>query len=86
MAADKLMTWGWGRPVDYDPNQDRPPPQFDASKLTLPQRKQMVMLLRLGLAGASEEATEPPEVEAEMTPTHVKRPKPRGPAAAAISE
>ena len=45
MAADKLMTWAWGKPPDYDPNQERPPTKIDLSDLSLGERRRLLSIL-----------------------------------------
>jgi hypothetical protein len=36
-AADKVLTWAFGKPPDYDPRTDQPPMRIDFSRLTLDQ-------------------------------------------------
>jgi hypothetical protein len=45
MAADKLLTWGWGKPPDYDPNQERPATKIDLSDLSLAERRHLLSIL-----------------------------------------
>jgi hypothetical protein len=50
MAAQWTYEQAWGKPREYDPNAEREPMRFDASKLTPEQRQQVREALRL-LAG-----------------------------------
>jgi hypothetical protein len=45
MAADKLLYWGWGRPPNHDPNQDRSDTKFDLSSLSLIERRYLLSII-----------------------------------------
>jgi hypothetical protein len=49
MAADKVLTWAWGKPPDHDPNQDRAASGIDLSVLSRDERGQLLLWLRRGL-------------------------------------
>lgn len=46
VAAQGVLTWAFGRPPDYDPNEDKPPVGIDLSSLTLEQKKAFLALVR----------------------------------------
>jgi len=71
VAAQTLMTWGHGKPPDYDPNEDKPKFDIDTSKLSLAQMKAFVTTLDKVLTLPPEEPEPVPE---EMTAAPVSSP------------
>lgn len=49
VAAQTVLTWAYGKPPDYDPNEEKPRQLVDVSVLTLAEQKQMLGFLRRGL-------------------------------------
>jgi hypothetical protein len=49
VAAQQVLTWAYGKPPDYDPNEDRSPMAINLSVLSTEEKKQMLEFLRRGL-------------------------------------
>jgi hypothetical protein len=49
VAAQTILTWGYGRPPDYDPREDKPPVVIDTSMLTNDERAALLAILRKGI-------------------------------------
>ena len=57
MAAQWCYEQAWGKPREFDPNAEREPSPFDASRLTLEEREILRKALRRELDHHSREAT-----------------------------
>ena len=68
LAADKLLTWAWGKPPEHDPRADRPPMQIDTSVLAPEECKLLLAILRRGLIKEAEPTpTDTPPVQIDGT-------------------
>lgn len=56
VAADKVLTWAFGKPKDYDPSTDRPPMLLDLSRLSA---AQLALVRHMIDSGAIRPAEEP---------------------------
>jgi hypothetical protein len=56
VAADKILTWAFGKPPDYDPTSDRPAMLLDLSRLTA---AQLTLVKHMIDSGAIRPAAEP---------------------------
>ena len=62
VVTQTLFTWAYGKPPDYDPNEDRPPMTINTAILSREERAMMISVLRRGLlTPAAEENAEPPQ-------------------------
>jgi hypothetical protein len=46
VAAQTILTWGFGKPPDHDPKEDRPGAKLDVTRLTPEQRRTFIEALR----------------------------------------
>jgi hypothetical protein len=59
MAADKVLTWAWGKPPEYDGREDPPDVSIDTSILSPEERTMLLSVLRRGLLKKVELAAKP---------------------------
>ena len=70
VVVQTLFTWGYGKPPEYDPREDRPNLAIDTSALSTEERKFLLSLLRRGIVKEAEPeqpAPEPPVIDAERS-------------------
>jgi hypothetical protein len=60
VAAQTILTWAWGKPPDYNPNEERTPVSIDTSNLTADERRLLLGILRKGIL----KPADPPLAEA----------------------
>jgi hypothetical protein len=63
VAAQTILTWGYGKPPDYDPREDRAHSVVDTSVLTHEEKAQMLGFVRRGLVRPAE-----PDPKVELAP------------------
>jgi hypothetical protein len=59
VAAQTILTWGYGKPADYNPSDDKPPVVIDTSGLSAEERVVMLKLLRKGIVREQIQDPEP---------------------------
>ena len=68
VAADKILTWAFGKPPDYDPASDRPSMVLDLTRLTAAQLVLVRSMIDSGaIRPAKEEVAEETNVVADET-------------------
>jgi hypothetical protein len=65
VVVQTLFTWGYGKPPDYDPREDKPPVTIDTSMLTKEERAMMLAILRKGILKCAEGPEQEPAREIE---------------------
>ena len=78
VAAQTILTWGYGKPPDYDPREDQPEATIDVSVLSRAERQQLLEWLERGLIREAAPAEATPKVESPTSrrlspPTPLRR-------------
>jgi hypothetical protein len=63
VAAQTILTWGHGKPPDYDPREDRPPTEINLAVATTEEKRMLLDLLRRGLVTEATPAAAPEQIE-----------------------
>ncbi len=65
VAAQTILTWAFGKPPDYDPNDDRRALRIDTSVLTTAEKELLLSFMRRGLVTEAP-AEAPTEIEGQV--------------------
>jgi len=62
VAAQTILTWGYGKPPDYDPREDEPATSIDLSVLSVAEQRQLLEWIERGLIREAAPGETVPEI------------------------